>query len=68
VAKPGMIYTPGDYLKIAFATVLKWTGVVPHVAVTEAAAAILDQVITGFEKEPLLNDDLVRIGSGLEHH
>jgi hypothetical protein len=44
------------------ATVLKWTGVVTNVSVTEVAAAMLDQIINGYEKEPLQNDDLVRIG------
>jgi hypothetical protein len=68
VAKPGLITKPGNYLNIAFATVLKWAGLVPNVAVTEVAAALLDQVINGFEKEPLMNDDLVRIGRGLEQH
>jgi hypothetical protein len=68
VAKPGLITKPGNYFNIAFATVLKWAGLVPNVAVTEAAAAILDQVVNGFEKEPLMNDDLVRIGRELEHH
>lgn len=35
---------------------------VGNVSVTEAAAAMLQQVVEGFEKEPLQNDDLVRIG------
>jgi hypothetical protein len=47
---------------------MKWAGVVPNVSVTEAAAALLDQVINGYEKEPLMNDDLVRIGRNLEQH
>ena len=62
VSKPGLITKPGNYLNLAFATVLKWAGLVPNVAVTEIAAAMLDQVINGFEKEPLQNEDLVRIG------
>jgi len=65
VSKPGFITKPGNYLNIAFATVLKWAGLVPNISVTEVAAAMLDQVINGFEKEPLMNDDLVRIGRGI---
>jgi len=44
---------------------MNWVGIVPNVAIIEIAAAMLDQVITGFEKEPLQNDDLVRIGRAL---
>lgn len=36
---------------------------VPKVEVTEIAATMVDQVVNGFEKETLLNEDLVRIGS-----
>lgn len=34
----------------------------PSVTVTEFSAAMIDQVVNGFEKEPLMNEDLVRIG------
>ena len=34
----------------------------PNVDVAEISAAMLHEVIHGFEKEPLENDDLVRIG------
>ena len=34
----------------------------PSVTVTECSAAMLDQVANGFEKEPLVNKDLIRIG------
>lgn len=63
VAKPGIILTTGKVLQSIFATALKWAGVVPNISLTEIAAAMLDQVVNGFEKEPLLNDDLVRIGN-----
>jgi len=62
VAKPGFITKPGNYFNIALATALKWTGMVSNVSVTEVAAAVLNQVTNGFEKEPLQNEDLVRIG------
>jgi hypothetical protein len=32
------------------------------VSVTECSAAMLDQVVNGFDKEPLENEDLVSIG------
>jgi hypothetical protein len=68
VAKPGFITVQGDYLKLAFGTVLRWTGMATTIDVTEISAALLNQAINGFEKEPLTNDDLVRIGRGLERH
>lgn len=35
---------------------------IPNINVEEIAAAMLDQVIGGFERDTLTNDDLVRIG------
>lgn len=35
---------------------------IPNIKVEEIAAAMLDQVIGGFERDTLTNDDLVRIG------
>ena len=61
-AKPGIITKPGDFFGSAFATVMKFAGIVPNLPVAEVAAAMLDQVINGFEKEPLQHDDLARIG------
>lgn len=61
MAKPGLISTPGDLGKRAFAGVLKLTMGVPSIYVSQIAAAMIDQVTKGFEKEPLLNDDLVKI-------
>ncbi|CAD6564827.1 MAG: hypothetical protein ASARMPREDX12_004449 [Alectoria sarmentosa] len=62
VAKPGLITAPGQILKTIFATVLKYAMSLPNVDVTEVSAAMLHEVIHGFEKEPLENDDLVTIG------
>jgi hypothetical protein len=61
VAKPGPI-TNGAFGQKVFVTLLAWAGVVPNVPVAEAAAAMLDQIMNGFEKEPLMNEDLARIG------
>ena len=62
VAKPGLITGPGQYLKNIGATLMKFVTSVPIVDVTEVSAAMLHEVMHGFEKEPLENDDLVRIG------
>jgi hypothetical protein len=62
VAKPGLMPKPGNPIQGAFATIMGWAGVVPLINVSEVAAAMLDQVDNGFEKEPLENDDLIRIG------
>ena len=62
VAKPGLITAPGQFLKTTMATVMKYTMSVPSIGVTDIAAAMLHEVVNGFEKEPLENDDLVRIG------
>jgi hypothetical protein len=35
---------------------------VPSIALSEVAAALLEQVVNGVEKEMLVNEDLVRIG------
>lgn len=60
--KVGFITAPGAYAKQFFAYGLKMIAGVPSICVTEATAAMLHQAIHGFEKEPLMNDDLVRIG------
>lgn len=61
-AKPGIITAQGQYLKKIFATGMKYLMSLPNVDITEVSAAMLHEVIHGFEKEPLENDDLVRIG------
>lgn len=62
VAKPGLITAPGQILKTMFAMGMKYLMSLPNVDVAEISAAMLHEVIHGFEKEPLENDDLVRIG------
>lgn len=63
--KPGLIKNPGEILKATFAFVIKYTLGVPNITNEEICAAMLDQISRGFEKEPLLNDDLVVIGQRL---
>lgn len=62
MAKPGIITAPGQYLKTIFAMVMKYVMSLPSVDVAEISAAMLHEIIHGFEKEPLQNDDLIRIG------
>ncbi len=62
MAKPGLITATGQILKTIRATVLKYVMSLPNVDVAEISAAMLHEVIHGFEKEPLENDDLVKIG------
>lgn len=54
VAKPGIIAAPGR--------VLPTIPSLPKVELSDIAAALLDQVVDGFEKDTLSNDDLTRIG------
>ncbi|ETI25484.1 hypothetical protein G647_02257 [Cladophialophora carrionii CBS 160.54] len=62
VAKPGLILEPGNVLHWLMSWLLWVVVSVPSITVVEIAAAMLDQVINGFEKDPLMNEDLVRIG------
>ncbi|KAF2442989.1 hypothetical protein P171DRAFT_416292 [Karstenula rhodostoma CBS 690.94] len=64
-AKPGLI-TDGGLAKRAFASALYYTMSVPSVKVEQCAAAMLEQIVSGIEKEPLLNDDLVEIAERME--
>lgn len=63
-AKPGLI-TDG-IAKKALAATLWLTMGVPSIEIGKCARAMLDQVMRGFEKEPLMNDDLVKIADELE--
>ena len=62
MAKPGPINSTGQILKTMFATVLKYVMSVSNISVEEISAAMLHEVIHGFEKESLETDELVRIG------
>ncbi|KAI1661839.1 hypothetical protein F4813DRAFT_345915 [Daldinia decipiens] len=54
VAKPGLIEAPGRERRIIPG--------LPTIDLREFAAALLDQVVNGLEKDTLLNDYMVRIG------
>jgi len=63
-AKPGLIVGDRDgILKTVMATVMSAVGVVPNIGTDVVVAAMLDQVLNGFETEPLVHADLVRIGT-----
>ena len=62
VAKPGLISAAGQYLKSMLHTVLNIVMSLPKVDVGEISAAMIQEVMSGFEKETLENADLVRIG------
>ncbi|RYP89866.1 hypothetical protein DL770_004018 [Monosporascus sp. CRB-9-2] len=54
IAKPGMIAGPGRDLPVVPG--------LPKIELRDFAAALLDQVVNGFEKDTLSNDDMIRIG------
>lgn len=62
-AKPGLISSKETIAGAALGAFLRVTGVFPSLKVEEIAAAMLHQVLNGFEKEPLENADLQRIGT-----
>ena len=59
IVKPGFITASGQYLRTAFSTVLHYTISLPKIDVRECAAAMLSEVVYGFEKETLENGELV---------
>jgi hypothetical protein len=63
--KPGLI-TDGDITKRVFATVLYSTVSLPSVGVEQCATAMLEQIVRGIEKEPMLNNDLVEVAERMQ--
>ncbi|KAG9235139.1 putative nucleoside-diphosphate-sugar epimerase [Amylocarpus encephaloides] len=65
VAKPGMIEPPGgsNIASGMFKAAVGYLVGVPRVGLEQVAATLINQAVGGFEKETLLNEDLVRIGS-----
>lgn len=64
IVKPGFI-TNGEILKGAFATIMKWTGMVGNVKIEEIAAVMLEDVVEGFGEETVENSTLVERGGGI---
>lgn len=66
VVKPGLITVPGLHITSMFAKAANWATTVPTVSREDVVAVMLDQVINGFDKEPLENDDLNRMAQQLK--
>ncbi|KAH7320282.1 hypothetical protein B0I35DRAFT_408962 [Stachybotrys elegans] len=64
IVRPGVIDAPGrSNFMLTFAGGLVRAVIgLPKCHVTEISATLLESCITGFEKETLLNEDLIRIG------
>ncbi|KAM3071418.1 hypothetical protein ACMFMG_009015 [Clarireedia jacksonii] len=64
IAKPGMIDGPGRGGLIQRSILNVGHGLIgfPKIDVKEVAAALLDQVLNGVEKDTLSNEDLIKIG------
>ncbi|KAH8652609.1 putative nucleoside-diphosphate-sugar epimerase [Tricladium varicosporioides] len=67
VAKPGLIDAPGrmTIVKRMFMTVVRTIVGLPKVDVSQIAATLINQAVNGIEKDTLLNQDLVSMGSKL---
>ncbi|KUJ13417.1 putative nucleoside-diphosphate-sugar epimerase [Mollisia scopiformis] len=65
VAKPGLIDAPGhsNFVQGIMKSVLCAVVGLPRVELNQIASTLIQQAVTGIEKETLLNEDLVRIGS-----
>jgi hypothetical protein len=67
VAQPGMITSSVTFWRTAQAWLFGFTNMftraIPNIRRTELAAALLSQVVGGFEKDPLTNADLIRLGN-----
>ena len=62
VVKPGIITAKGQYMKTVFARGLGMLGMVPNIDLGEISAATLRLVERGWEKEPVENEELGKIG------
>lgn len=63
MARPGMIYAPGEILRPILGTIYQAVVGMQSIRVTDLSRAILNQVINGFEKDTLSDADLVRLAS-----
>lgn len=61
-ARPGLITGLGDWVKPVPAAGPQIFKGVPSLGADQCAAAMLHEIVHGFSKDPLLHDDLVRIG------
>jgi hypothetical protein len=61
MARPGLITERWNISKLLFSFALKWAMGVPSIGLEQISTAMLDQVVYGFEKDTLTNEDLVRL-------
>ncbi|CAG8898784.1 unnamed protein product [Penicillium egyptiacum] len=66
IARPGMIANSSTWSRALVANLFRIVNLfgrpLPNIQQSQLAAAVLNQVVDGFEKETLLNADLVRLG------
>lgn len=66
IAQPGVIANSTTWSRAIVANIFRVINLIgrpfPNIHRSELAAALLSQAVNGFEKEILLNADLVRIG------
>lgn len=66
IARPGVIANSTTWSRTLvvnlFRIINRFGRTLPNIQRSELAAAVLNQVMDGFEKETLLNADLVRLG------
>ncbi|KAJ7708285.1 putative nucleoside-diphosphate-sugar epimerase [Mycena rosella] len=65
-AKPGLISGPGNFVRSTLIGAASLLGVVPSADVGLLSAAMLDQVLNGFETDEIMHADLVRIGGKVQ--
>ncbi|KAI1102028.1 NAD(P)-binding protein [Jackrogersella minutella] len=65
VARPGFITEPGAIVKSMVGAVVQFVVGIPTISIVDLAAVMLDQVVNGFEKDPLMPQDLARIAEKL---
>ncbi|KAI5928076.1 NAD(P)-binding protein [Camillea tinctor] len=63
VVRPGLITAPGAIMRSIMATVVGWAISIPSIDVTDLVAVMLDQVIGGLDKEPLMPADLAKLAA-----
>lgn len=62
MTKPSLVTSNLTFLGSVVGAAARLTGVMPTIGIEELAAAMVQQIRDGFEKEPLMNDNLKRIG------
>ncbi|KAJ2989678.1 hypothetical protein NUW58_g3346 [Xylaria curta] len=60
-AKPGIITASGQFTRSVMGAMVRLISGIPSIDVVDLVAAMIDQVVEGFEKEPLMPEDLIKI-------